>query len=328
MLIDVARPNNWEELNDEIKSSLHLPAKARAQVYYGLSQGIFETSQGTAQFMAHKKSVAFVLGQTPIVESLLPYYYKETYEVQKTSHPEVVDPKDWVGSLKKDTSFVLFSEDHPVTGEVFPFAEELDRLLNEKRIFSFRISHRTHLFGDDEVRPYTVQFRSYGPKLCVAVCGERYRTPSLMAHAMTWDPSEVLGQISTAITQAAQDQELVQAFEDTIKDIGRPFFSPQSSRTWDRAVCVFPDVSGDALARRLFEKMQLSPEEGWKHLATTNMCSWNVVKMFGHWWAPPPKTEELRGLLVVGVRMLATKDFTALLRASYVEIKEQQSWKV
>ncbi|KYG65965.1 hypothetical protein AZI86_02540 [Bdellovibrio bacteriovorus] len=328
MFIDVVRPENWEELNDEVKSFLNLPEKSRARVYHGLSQGVFEISQGTAQFMSHKKSVAFITGQSPIVESLLPYYYKETYEVQKLSQSEMTDPKAWVESLKKDTCFVLFSDDHPVTGELYPFADELDKLLNEKRIFSFRLSHGTHFFGNAELRPYTVRFCSFGPQVCVAACGDRYRTPSLMAHTMEWDRKRILDQLSKMKSQRKENQSLVQAFERSLSVEGRPYFSAQASRTWDRAVCVFPDVSADALAIKIFEKLQISPEDGWQQIATTNMCSWDVVKMFGPWWEPKPKTEDLRGLLIVGVAMLENPGFQTALQASLKEIKEQQSWNV
>jgi hypothetical protein len=327
MFIDVVRPENWEELNDEVKSSLNLPAKSRARIYHGLSQAVFEISQGTAQFMSHKKSVAFVTGQSPIVESLLPYYYKETYEVQKLSQNDLTDPKAWVESLKKDTNFVLFSDDHPVTGELYPFVDELDRLLNEKRIFSFRMSHATHFFGNFEVRPYTVRFCSYGPELCVAVCGERYRTPSLMAHTMEWNRERILNHLSDFKTLHKENQNLVQTFEQGLQN-GRAFFQSNVPRTWDRAVVVFPDVSADAVALNLFKKLGLSEEEGWRQVATTNMCTWDVVKMFRHWWTPTPSTEDLRGLLIIGSTLLANKDLTAQLQAAYQEVTAEQSWSV
>lgn len=328
MFIDVVRPENWEELNDEVKSSLSLSAKTRARVYHGLSQGVFEISQGTAQFMSHKKSVAFITGQSPIVDSLLPYYYKETYEVQKLSQAELTDPKAWIESLKKDTNFVLFSDDHPVTGELYSFADELDRLLNEKRIFSFRMSHASHFFLNAEVRPYTVRFCSYGPEICVALCGERYRTPSLMAHTMEWNRDDILSHLNVMKGNRKENQKLVESFEQSLSSMGRAYFSSTASRTWDRAVCVFSDVSADAVAIALFNKMQISEEEGWQQLATTNMCSWDVVKMFSHWWEPRPKTEDLRGLLIIGSAMLETKDFSKYLQSSYEEVKAQQSWHV
>ncbi len=328
MLIDVVRPENWEELNDEVKSSLNLPAKVRARVYHGISQAAFEVSQSTAQFMSHKKSVAFVMGQSPIVESLLPYYYKETYEVQKISHNELQDPKAWVESLKKDTNFVIFSEDHPVTGELYPFVDELDKLLNEKRIFSFRMSHAAHFFSSNEVRPYTVRFCSFGTELCVAACGERFRTPSLMAHSMEWNRPRILKQLQDLATSRKEHKSLIENFEAHMSAVGKKYFAANSSRVWDRAVCIFPDVSADALAAKLFKKYGLSEEDGWQQAATTNMCSWDVVKMFRHWWEPKPATEDLRGLLIFGTTLLERPQFVDDVLATYQEIKSEQAWSL
>ncbi|HEY8270180.1 MAG TPA: hypothetical protein VIG33_04780, partial [Pseudobdellovibrionaceae bacterium] len=133
----------WERLNDQLKIDFSLPAGNSARIYKGMAHAVFETAQGTAQFFSHKRSLGVVKGQTSYFDSLLPYFYKEVFSVQAMSHLAVVDPEVWVNSLKKDTSFVLFSEDHPVTGELYDY-DHLDELLNEKKIFAFRISHFRH----------------------------------------------------------------------------------------------------------------------------------------------------------------------------------------
>lgn len=109
MLIDVVSPEYWEELNDQVKFLLNLPPALRARSYNGIGQAVFEITQSTAQFMAHKKSVGFILGQTPVLNGILPYYYKETYDVTAVSHLQLINVKEWVDNLKKDTNFVRFS---------------------------------------------------------------------------------------------------------------------------------------------------------------------------------------------------------------------------
>lgn len=328
MLIDVVRPETWEELNDHVKSFLGLVPRVRARAYRGISQAVYEVSQATAQFMSHKKSIGVIQGQTSVFEGLLGYYYKETYEVNVRSHTQISDVKEWVESLKKETCFVLFSEDHPVTGEVYPFVEELDRLLNEKRIFAFRVSHFRHLYAADEVRPYSVRLCSYAPDAAVAVLGERFRSPAMMAQNMSWGGDDFLRQLQKARPAAGENRLLVEKFENEISAVAAPYFSDGVARLYDRAVCVFPDVSADALAHHVFQKLGLSVEEGWSQLSTTNMCHWSAVKMFRHWWEPAPSVEALRGLLIVGPELLNTKDFAKLLISSYEDIKAQQSWSV
>lgn len=328
MFIDVPRPETWEELNDQVKISLGLAPQARVRSFKGLAQAVFETSLGTAQFMSHKRSIGVISGQTSVFESLLPHYYKETYDVHALSHLKLTNVKEWVESLKKDTVFVLFSEDHPVTGELYPFAEELDQLLNEKRIFSFRVSHARHLFESIEIRPYTVRLCSFSPSAAVSVIGERFRSPSLMVENMNWNASTFLETLSSARQGRHVNRMLVEKFEQEIRGVASPYFSANSARLFDRAVCVFNDVSAEALATLLFKKLGLSSREGWKKLASTNMCHWSVVKMFRHWWEPAPSLEQLRGMLIIGPELLNTKDFAKLVISSYEEIKAQQSWDV
>lgn len=328
MLIDVLRPEAWEEVNDAVGTYLGLPAKVRARVYKGLGQAVYEIAQGTALFMAHKRSIGVIHGQTPVFESLLPYYYKETYEVNVRSHLQLADVKEWVESLKRETCFVLFAEDHPVTGELYPFADELDRLLNEKRIFSFRVSHSRHFFENAEIRPYTARICSYAADAAVAVLGERFRSPVVMVENMAWDKESFLRHLQHDREGRSVNPVLVEQFEKEISTKAGVYFKPGASRIFDRAVCVFNDVSAEALAESVFRKLSLSDKDGWKKLSSTNMCHWSGTRMFRHWWQPEPSPEMLRGLLVIGSDLLNTKDFAKLLLSSYEEIKQQQSWSV
>ncbi|KHD88231.1 MAG: hypothetical protein OM95_09990 [Bdellovibrio sp. ArHS] len=328
MFIDVVRPEAWEELNDQVKTALGLDPKSRARCFSGIAAAVFEISQSTAQFMSHKKAIGVILGQTSAFEGLLPYYYKETYEVAALSHLQLHDVKGWVDALKKDTNFVLFAEDHPVTGEVYPFAEELDKLLNEKRIFSFRVSHAHHHHQSFSVRPYTVRLCSYSPTAAVAVTGERFRSPAMVAQNMSWDNTDFLKQISDSRGLHQNNPLLVEKFEKEMSPTASLYFAAGTSRLYDRAVISFHDVSAEAVAENLFKKIGLTSHEGWQQLASTNMCHWSAIKMFRHWWEPTPTQDQLRGLLIVGLNLLNTKDFAKLMISSYEEVKAQQSWDV
>ncbi|KYG68222.1 hypothetical protein AZI87_02905 [Bdellovibrio bacteriovorus] len=328
MFIDVVRPEAWEELNDQVKAALGLEPKARARSFAGIASAVFEISQSTAQFMSHKKAIGVILGQTSVFEGLLPYYYKETYEVAALSHLKLHDVKEWVENLKKETCFVLFAEDHPVTGEIFPFADELDKLLNEKRIFSFRVSHARHFQESITIRPYTVRLCSYAPSVAVAIVGERFRSPAMMAQNMSWQAEAFIKELTEARGEHQSNPLLVENFEKEISAVARLYFSAEATRLFDRAVFSFSDVSAEAVADNLFKKLGISKVEGWQKMASTNMCHWSAIKMFRHWWEPTPSLEQLRGLLIVGLELLNTKDFAKLVISSYEEVKLQQSWDV
>lgn len=327
MFINIVHPGAWDQLNDKVKEALGLSAKLRVRSFQGLPQAVYEICQGTAQFMSHKKAVGFILGQTPLFAGLMPYYYKETYEVQTKSAEDLSDVTEWVHNLKKDTNFVIFSEDHPVTGRKYSFADELDRQLNEKRIFSFRISHTQHFYEPNEVRPYSVRICSFDSASTVAVLGERFRSPSVLSHLQSWDEQGFLQSVSQARAERTPQQALIESFEEEIKPLASPYFA-NKDRVWDRSVCIFPDVSADAVAHALSKKLGLSSTEAWRQLATTNMCHWSALDLFSDWWSPAPSLDQLRGLLIISPILLQTKDFAKLLISSYEEVKAQQSWDI
>ncbi|MNT56617.1 hypothetical protein D3C72_1939310 [compost metagenome] len=120
----------------------------------------------------------------------------------------------------------------------------------------------------------------------------------------------------------------IEKFEKEISAVAKPWFAADAHRIYDRAVVVFPDVSGEALAQSVFAKLGIPAVEGWRQLETPNQCHWNAIRMFKSWWQPEPSIEDLRGLLVIGMPLLETKDFAKHLISSYEELKAMQSWEV
>lgn len=314
----------WERLNDQLKVHFDLASENTAKIYKGMAHAVFEIGQGTAQFLSHKRSLGVVKGQTPYFDSLLPYFYKEVYGVQAVSHLALTDPEAWVNGLKKDTIFVLLAEDHPVTGELYNY-ERLDELLNEKKIFSFRISHFRHQYEKAPLRPYSVRICYLNNDLAVALCGERYKTPALMAPQMSWNPSQVIETVRK-IHVSPQDKGLVENFEKSFADVAVPWFSAPASRLYDRVLLKFPEVSAEALLQRLFDHLQVDSSKYYETLDTTNLCRWQHFKTFAGWWEPKPSTEDLASLLVIDSGWLVTKDFAKILKTTYEEIKAEQSW--
>jgi hypothetical protein len=314
----------WERFNDQLKTQYSLSATNSAKIYKGMAHAVFEIAQGMAQFLSHKRSLGVVKGQTPYFESLLPYFYKEAYGVQAVHHAELKDPEAWVNSLKKDTSFVLMAEDHPVTGELYDY-DRLDEVLNDKKIFSFRISHFRHFYEKNEVRPYSVRICYLDSDYAMAVCGERHKAPALMAPQMNWDVAKGLQQLSR-IQPSPQDQIQVEAFERTFREIASPWFASPTPRLYDRVLLKFKDVSGELLLQRLLDRLQVDESQYYQTLDTTNLCRWDHFKTFQTWWEPKPTAEDLAALLVIDSGWLVTKDFAKILKSTYEEIQAEQTW--
>jgi len=237
---------------------------------------------------------------------------------------QLTDPETWVNSLKKDTVFALLCEDHPVTGELYQY-DRLDELLNEKKIYSFRISHFHHFYEKKPLRPYSVRICYFDNDLALAFCGERFKSPPLLAPQMNWLPSKCIEQISK-IHVSPEDKVQVEAFEKSFADIATPWFTQPTPRLYDRVLLKFSEVSGELLIQRLYDRLQVDESQYYQTMDTTNLCRWNHYKTFNTWWEPKPSSEDLASLLVIDSGWLVTKDFAKILKSTYEEIQVEQNW--
>ncbi len=329
MKLDLILAEKWEQVNDAVKKKLNLPAPLQVRVFKDLSTGLFELIQGTAQFLTHKKSASFIKGQTPAFEFLLPFFYKEAYQVQQVSYLQLGELKAWVQALNVDTAFVAFAEDHPITGELYSFCDELDGFLNERRIYSIRVSHSRFRSEDLKVRPFSVRVCSWEKSLAVAVCGERFRSPVLVSPRQPWDEVEVLSSLETSLNLKTGDRHQLEQFEQDIKRAvpsAQIWFAEGASRSLDRSVLSFPDVSAELLLEKIWTSFNWSSREGNELVTTTNMCHWQALGLYKTWWEPLPTAELLRGMLILSHQTLAVKDFAKILVSSYEEIKALQNW--
>lgn len=308
----------WEPLNESLKISLGFPeGDYSLRAYQGLGPAIWEIVQGTAQFYSHKRSVSLITGQTPHVAPVLPYLYKDGFQVQAQSWPS--DIKGFVETLKKDTNFVIYSEDHPVTGEVFE-VDEFDRLLNEKKIFSLRVSHQNHLYKSIEILPYTVRICGYNPSAALAFVGSKYKAPATMAPLLAWDAESFSSGIQAVIKKAKEDETLIRNFEKNIP-AGFQVLNSAEKRNFDRSLIYSLEASGEALQKNLASQMKITVQKpGWETLIeTTHLCRWGGVGTYQAWWDKKPADEVLRGLLILSFEILKDPHVNSYLEKALQE---------
>ncbi len=325
MLNDLFVPENWERINQQFHSQFKVSEEQRLKFYRGLGHAIYELTVGTSQFYLHKRSMGIVLGNTPYYDFLLPIYLREAYQIQK------IDPislsqhhanwTEWANTLKKDTVLVIATEDHPVTGELYNL-EELDQILNEKKIFFIRISHASHFYRPLEVKPYTVRIGSLASNLSYAQMGSKYKVPPVMAQTMIWSADEIQQALNANKSKREYVAE-IKKFESTLKNFSFPW--SKLDRIYDRSLIVTPGVTGDLMAHVLAKKMGLSFSNDFE-LSTSHLCFWNSVKMFATWWKSSPNEEVLRDLLLIHPEVALKKDFAETVQKTYEELKGQQSW--
>lgn len=308
----------WENLNAEVKETLALPENVEARAYMGVSSAVYEIAMGTAQFYSHKRSLGFISGHTPHYQVLLPYFYKEGYQIQ--TREESTSEKEWVDSLKKDTNLVISCEDHPITGELYDL-EALDESLNEKKIFHLRISHHAHLSRSLEVKPYTARICSYNPQVAVAQMGQKFKSPPLMAPGLHWEAAPFLQQINRS-RESKENQTTVKAFESKLPTGFQAYFQ-HDRRLFDRSLIYASDMGGEALQQFLATQLNIRLEKpGWEErIETTHLCRWGGTRNYGSWWNPRPTDDVLRGMVILGLEVIQHPEISVVLERSLRECR-------
>lgn len=319
MKVDLLPFESWENLNAQIKSTMQVDQAVAIRVYRGLASAVYELAMGTAQFFSHKRSVGIVPGQTPHYQGLLPYLYKEGYEIQFLRENQ--DVTSFVESLKKDTNFVISCEDHPITGQVFDI-DVLDRLLNERKIYHLRISHHLHLFRKQEIQPYSGRICSFDPKTAVALLGPKFKSPPLMAPSMDWSDPESLLVIRSLEQSAQEDATMVKKVESELPVGFKPLLNKEK-RIFDRALIYCEELGGEAVQQFLASQLQMEIRKpSWEtQIETTHQCRWGGVLQDESWWNPKPSDDVLRGLLILGLDTLKNPGFRITLERALQECR-------
>lgn len=317
MRIDLQPFEVWEELNSEVARELRTGDEVTVRAYPGLASAIFEITQGTAQFYSHKKSIALVAGRNPYIPAVLPYFYKEGYSVQIA--PDNGSLTEWLETLNKDTAFVILCEDHAVTGELYPI-DDAEKLLNEKRIFCFKVSHSNHLYRDVSLQPYSVRICSYTPHVCVAMVGNRLKAPALTAPYLDWKKEAFLQSLKQCRSTSFENQIAVEKIERNLPQGYLPLLTTQS-RSFDRALIYSKEAGGECLQRSLASALKISLREpGWETvLETTHLCRWGGTRSYETWWNSRPEESILRGLLILSVEVLEHPGMGAFLEEALRE---------
>ncbi|PWU19504.1 MAG: hypothetical protein C5B49_05650 [Bdellovibrio sp.] len=334
MKFDILDRHSWEETNEALQQALPrnlCPATAAVRVYGGLAPAVFELAFGIAILYSHRKSAAVIPGRTWAFESLLPHLYKEGFSVR-----ELMADQDSsalvkaVDELKKDTLFCLWSEDHPVLGTYWS-GDELDAKLNDRKIFSIRVSHAAFHYRPQPIRPYSVRICSLAPRLTVAVLGEKVNPPPLAVHRLPWDLNKIVDNVLQALKVEAENQEAVSDFESRIEKLTgfRRFIDGDHTnmngdhRIFDRAVIYHPEVNADAVLRTMAPTLgfAVGPAGSMPPAEILNLCRWAPNPPLAQWWKPEPKPEVLRGFLCLSLSLIAKTNVDAALVAGEREAK-------
>lgn len=320
MKVDLLRTGTWEEWNEGLRPVFGLKNEEQGRMYRGLEHAVCEMVLGTAIFFSHKPQVALIEGETWAFEAVLPQLYKMGFQVQVISADALPaagagesEWSAWVETLPKDTNFVMWAEDHPVTGEDYG-REFLDLALGRKRILSMAVSHSAHYYRDREVSPYGVRLQSLSSEFAWARLGARVRTPPLFAHRLIWGANEKHLVEQILAQPRREDRAAVEAAEALLTSQYGFKTLASTPRLFDRVTLWHPDRNAAALAELLNRAFQLPSES-----ESVTGCEHPVVPAFDQWWRPLPAAQVLRGLLILSVDLVRHPLFAEKLKAAMDE---------
>lgn len=329
MRVDFHQKDLWESLCEKVRKDLEqdpvrqFSADQPLRVYNGIAQAVFEMAVGTAQFFSFKKSIAVVSGNTWVFEGLLPYFYKESYQVQNLKCSDYSNASQFVGALNKDTVLLLLAEDHPITGELYPF-EEIEKLASDKKIFVVRVSHQAFHYKKSNLLPNSIQIQSWSPDLAIAKLGARVKTPVILANQQYWDHERISLQIKASVQKAFENHQAVVDFESQLPaDFEAVLTGTQ--RLYDRSVVCSRagslPVSGEAIWKMLTSKLNnlALPPGFMADVDTPNECRWGGFSGYQSWWEPQSQALKSESMLVISSSVLGRKNFSEILASCVTE---------
>ena len=322
MLIPLQPSENWDRLNEAYRLKAGYKIENPIKCYQNLYLAVDEVTTQLGSFLSHKKAFTWMKGMSPLFDATLPVFLREGFQSQgvdwKVLEQLSSDIPAWVQALSTSTLFVLFFEDHAVTGKKTDVSA-FEKALAEKKIYFIRVSHFTLPEPTEEISPFTIWIgpAHSGPDArALTVCGSRFRAPEKVAPFGPWKFGEVV-----KVDRPQEDQALVEKVEKEFED--NRWFSNSDGRRFDRIVLCFQDLSGDQVLKRLMQHMgPIGPQDA----QTTHLCQWNSVKLFKNWWTPEPSSEQLRGLIVFSLNIAQQSDFVSKLRQTLSELRAESEW--
>lgn len=316
--------DDWEKQNNLASQALakhfqfELP---HLRIFQGLMPAVFETVFGLALFHSHKKSAVLCKGNTYAFQGVLPYLFKDGFQIQNLSANVKHDFQAIVEGLKKDTNFVLLAEDHPTTAELFDF-EELEKKLNEQKIFCIRISHHLWRRNLQKLSPYSVRICSVDPQHAFVQLGEKFKAPTMTTQFIDWRAQNFASILENSVSSFAENKKMVEDFESSLPE-GWQAWAFSQQRLYDRAVVFHPNLNAEAVVTALLGQNKFTQQDSLPgfpiSIESINFARWKTMLKFEDWWEPLPTAEQIRGMIIVDQKLLQNND----LRKALAEVEKQ-----
>ena len=131
-MIDLRKPYQWEETNDQLKAQLKTPYQVR--FYQSLQQALLETVMGFQNLYSHKRQFASHVGLGTHAEEAMLFLSRQGIKNLEISNEQSSD--------EKKNIVHLLDLDDAITAEIYQNQHQID-----EKLFRISISHHLHLFA-------------------------------------------------------------------------------------------------------------------------------------------------------------------------------------
>lgn len=277
MLPSLIDPKRLEldELLNEWKTKFEVPEKTRASFYPGFSYALTEAIRGMQNLFPHKKKVYLLGNAHPLMEEAYQYLSGEAFDIKMIPWKDLASQEEEI--LKEDFNFVLYCEDHFLTGEIFPW-KEFSEKLEAKRKYSISLSSSSHLSQAEEYQKknsFHIRILGVGRRSAIGLYGSRLRKLSALGigkDAVDLQSFEDFKNFSVENVLSESDLKSAEKAFDSIDGV-ESYFSGQS-RYRDRFVLRIPGV--DTFAIKQMYLRESKSLEG--KIITASLCEWGGIK--------------------------------------------------
>ncbi len=303
-MIDLKKPYQWDEINDQLKAKLNTPYNLR--FYQSLSQALLETVMAFQSLYSHKRQYNTHLGLGTHADEALLFLSRQGIKN--------IDLRQDANLDEKKTLFCLLDTDDAITAELYRDLYSID-----EKIFKIRISHHTHSFENTlpVVLDTEVVLFPFGDKGAIALHGKRCASlPSFLAPTLLWSqqPLPVI-----PFPRHQENKKWVQDLESSGVAGSQTLPGLADQRIYDRALLTWLDVEGEALRQSLIRDEKLSAGV----VESLSLSRWNELKLIPQFekrgWSP----EMFRGTLILSAELAQDAKLLSKIESSVNKIRSR-----
>jgi hypothetical protein len=298
-MIDLRKPYQWEETNDQLKQQLKTPYQVR--FYQSLQQALLETVMGFQNLYSHKRQFASYVGLGTHAEEAMLFLSR-----QGIKNLEIANE---LSNDEKKTIVHLLDLDDAITAEIYQNHYQID-----EKLFRISVSHHLHLFTktpptvkDTEVLIWSL------PEGAIAFHGKRcVSLPTILAPTL-----QCTAIPSLPLQMKSENKTWVQQIEAQSIAGSKSLTGLSKERIYDRAFIAWADIEGEALRQTLITDHAI-PE---KHIEALSLSRWNELKLIAQCekrgWFP----EIFRGTLILSSDLSADKSLAKKIETAASKLR-------